>query len=268
MAARRSLVFGAWLLAAAALLGGSVAPPTIPRAVRLLQLNLCASGQAACYTGRSIDEAAKVIRETRPDVVTLNEICEGDVATLGAVLAGVHGEPVASGFEAAPDRPSGGPTICGRNGQPYGIGLVARRPAVPFETIGGVYPVQDPVDPEERAWLCLLAAVDVCTTHLAGFDATAALHQCQHLFGVTLPELHQRAGYRPTIVAGDLNLRYGAPPDLRPCIPPGYRWLGDGGLQHVLATSDLAVPTMRAIDLAKTTDHPGLLVTVGLTGTT
>ncbi|SDZ62013.1 Endonuclease/Exonuclease/phosphatase family protein [Asanoa ishikariensis] len=266
MASRRWFVLVAWLLAATALLGGSVAPPA--RAVRLLQLNLCASGQAGCYTGRSIDVAAQVIRDTRPDVVTLNEICEGDVDTLGSVLAGVHGDLVTSGFRAAPDRPSGGPTRCGRNGQAYGIGLIARRPTTPHEVVGGEYPVQDPVDPEERVWLCLLAAVDVCTTHLAGFDSEAALRQCQHLFGVTLPALHRRAGYRPTIVAGDLNLRYGAPPDLRPCIPPGYRWLGDGGLQHVLATSDLAQPTMRPVDLDRSTDHPGLLVTVGLTSTT
>ncbi|MEV0715528.1 hypothetical protein AB0H87_12840, partial [Asanoa sp. NPDC050611] len=100
MASRRWFLLVTVLLAAAALLGGSVVPPA--RAVRLLQLNLCASGQAACYTGRSIDVAARVIRETRPDVVTLNEICEGDVDTLGAVLASVHGEPVASGFRAAP----------------------------------------------------------------------------------------------------------------------------------------------------------------------
>ncbi len=163
----------------------------------LLQLNLCASGQAGCYTGRSIDVAAQVIRDTRPDVVTLNEICEGDIDTLGSVLAGVHGELVTSGFRAAPDRPSGGPTRCGRNGQAYGIGLIARMPTTPYEVVGGVYPVQDPVDPEERVWLCLLAAVDVCTTHLAGFDSEAALHQCQHLFGVTLPALHRRAGYHP-----------------------------------------------------------------------
>ncbi|GIF75092.1 endonuclease/exonuclease/phosphatase family protein [Asanoa siamensis] len=266
MASRRWYLLAVLLLAAGALLGGSVVPPD--RAVRLLQLNLCASGQAGCYTGRSIDEAARVIRDTRPDVVTLNEICAGDVETLGAVLAGVHGGAVTSGFRAAPDRPSGGPTRCGRNGQEYGIGLVARQPTSAYEVVGGRYPMQDPVDPEERVWLCLLAPVDVCTTHLAGFDPQAALHQCQHLFGVTLPALHRRSGYRPTIVAGDLNLRYGAPPDLRDCMPAGYRWLGDGGLQHVLATTDLAVPSMRGVDLARSTDHPGLLVTVGLTGPT
>src|SRR4051812_5360187 len=47
-----------------------------PAPVRLLQLNLCNSGIAACYTGRSVAEAATVIRAEAPDLVTLNEICQ------------------------------------------------------------------------------------------------------------------------------------------------------------------------------------------------
>ena len=47
--------------------------------VRVLQLNLCNSGIAACYTGRSTAEAATVIHAEIPDLVTLNEICQGDL---------------------------------------------------------------------------------------------------------------------------------------------------------------------------------------------
>src|SRR5262245_25680133 len=55
--------------------GGVPAEP-----VRVLQLNLCGSGIAACYTGRSTAEAAAVIRAQTPDLVTLNEICQDDVS--------------------------------------------------------------------------------------------------------------------------------------------------------------------------------------------
>src|SRR5439155_22731937 len=49
---------------------------------RVLQMNLCNSGRARCYAavnnGRSVAEAYGVIRSTRPDLVTLNEICRSD----------------------------------------------------------------------------------------------------------------------------------------------------------------------------------------------
>jgi hypothetical protein len=57
--------------------------------VRVLQLNLCNSGIAACYTGRSTAEAATAIHAEIPDLVTLNEICQGDLPTLQRALAEV-----------------------------------------------------------------------------------------------------------------------------------------------------------------------------------
>src|SRR5262245_40185737 len=66
---------------------------------RVLQMNLCDSGIAECYTGRSVTEAAAVIREDVPDVVTLNEVCQDDVSTLDRTLAGVtRGGPIVSAF--------------------------------------------------------------------------------------------------------------------------------------------------------------------------
>jgi hypothetical protein len=44
--------------------------------VRVLQMNLCDSGHAHCYTGRSVAEAGEVIRAEVPDVVTVNEVCQ------------------------------------------------------------------------------------------------------------------------------------------------------------------------------------------------
>src|SRR4051794_39285269 len=72
-------------------LGTDAAPagdePSGP-SVRVLQMNLCDSGIARCYTGRSVAEAAAVIRAERPDLVTLNEVCRNDVAVLARALSG------------------------------------------------------------------------------------------------------------------------------------------------------------------------------------
>src|SRR5947209_5849069 len=47
----------------------------------LLQMNLCNSGLAlSCYTfGQSVTEAVQKIRQYRPEMVTLQEICRDDV---------------------------------------------------------------------------------------------------------------------------------------------------------------------------------------------
>ncbi|SCF11583.1 hypothetical protein GA0074696_2822 [Micromonospora purpureochromogenes] len=103
--------------------GSSVAGATGATALRVLQLNLCNSGRAGCYTGRSVPEAAAVIGAEAPDLVTLNEICQDDVAVLEHAFAAVHGGgTVVSAFKAAGDRPTGAVTRC-RNGQPYGVAL-------------------------------------------------------------------------------------------------------------------------------------------------
>jgi hypothetical protein len=112
--------------------------------VQVLQLNLCGSGFAGCYTGRSTAEAAAVIRVERPDVVTLNEVCHGDVSVLQRALADVvPGGVVTSAFHAALDGATGEAVRC-RNGQQYGIGMLSRWPTPSGSAAGGgIYPVQD-----------------------------------------------------------------------------------------------------------------------------
>ena len=51
------------------------------------RMNLCDSGLAGCYTGRSVGEAAAVIRAVTPDLVTVNEVCRDDLTTLQQALA-------------------------------------------------------------------------------------------------------------------------------------------------------------------------------------
>jgi hypothetical protein len=237
--------------------------------LRVLQLNLCDSGLARCYTGRSVREAAEVIRAERPDIVTLNEICRDDVSVLDAALSDSNrGGVIASAFEAAVDRRTGGAFRC-RNGQPYGIGLLARvrPPYHGYRTYGDVYPIQDTGDPEQRVWLCLHAISDfyACTTHLANTSTTVALAQCGYLLDTAIPAERTQGGQDPMVLGGDLNLRSGGSPGAQPCPPPGYRRADDGATQHIVATTDLTVRSSRSISMHGTTDHPGFLVDLTIT---
>ena len=241
--------------------------------VRVLQMNLCDSGAARCYTGRSVLEASEVIRAQGPDVVTLNEVCRDDVSALERTLAATGGGGVVvSAFQAAWDRRTGAPLRC-RNGRPYGIGLVARLVAVPrgYAPVGGLYPMQDPRNAEERAWLCLspasaartapaTAPVAVCTTHLASSSPAVARAQCGYLLGTAIPAVRGRAAAAPVVLAGDLNLRSGGS-DVRSCLPPGDQHVDDGLVQHVVASPELMIGSPRTLGMLAT-DHPGLLVTL------
>ncbi len=234
--------------------------------VRILQLNLCDSGIASCYTGRSPAEAATVVRTLIPDLVTLNEICQGDLPNLQRALAAVIPDGrVVSAFQAARDRRTGDVFRC-RNGQPYGIGLISRWPSVPGSAASaGIYPSQDTDDPEERAWLCLRVTasptITVCTTHLADTKAEVAASQCRYLFDTIISGMRERDPVVPVVLGGDLNLGSGNA-DLRSCLPAGSALADDGGVQHVVATPGLVVSESQRIDLRGTTDHPGLLVTL------
>ncbi|CCH18538.1 endonuclease/exonuclease/phosphatase family protein [Micromonospora lupini] len=264
-AIRRALALGCLVAVAAVPAESPVAGASAPTTVRVLQLNLCNSGRAGCYTGRSLTRAAEVIRAERPDLVTLNEICQSDVPTLEAVFAAVHTDAmVVSAFQAAGDRPSGADTRC-RNGQAYGIGLLTRLAADGRHAVhSGIHPTQDVADPEERPWLCVHVgdALNACTTHLAATSHAVALTQCGHLLDEILPAVRRDSGYAPTVLSGDLNLRLDDDPDVRACTPPGYRRVGDGAVQHILTSADIMLCCARSVGMGGATDHPALLATL------
>jgi endonuclease/exonuclease/phosphatase family metal-dependent hydrolase len=268
---RRSVAVVACLVCSAALLTGSPAAGGVTGTpLRVLQMNLCDSGIARCYTGRSVTEAAAVLRASAPDVVTLNEVCQDDVYALDRALADVYrGGTVVRAFRAAADRRTGGAVRC-RNGQPYGIGLLVHitAPYDGYTTYGGIYPIQDTGDPEERVWLCLhaVARFYACTTHLASTSAAIALAQCGYLLREAIPAVRARGGYGPTVLGGDLNLTYGGAPDVRSCLPSGYPRTDDGGVQQIVATADFTVDSSRSIGMDGATDHPSLLVTLTMMG--
>lgn len=268
---KRLVAVGCCLVLAMTLMAGASAAgdgrrPSIDitrTSLRVLQMNLCNSGIAGCYTGRSVAEAAAVIRAERPDVITLNEVCAEDVSVLDRALSDAYrGGTVVSAFEAAVDRRTGDAVRC-RNGQRFGDGLLVRvrQPYRGYTTHGAAYSAQDTADPEERVWLCL-HAIDrfyACTTHLASTSPTVALRQCRYLLGTAIPALRTHDGSGPVVLGADLNLTSGRTPDVRSCVPAGFVRTDDGARQHIVASADFTVTSSRSINMRGTTDHPGLL---------
>lgn len=280
--ARRSIRRTSQAVAAAWFLVGVVAscattvarPPSSSPArasgssLRVLQVNLCDSGLASCYTDRAVGAAAAVIRTRRPDVVTANEVCRHDVSELKRAMSEIHrGGVIASAFRAAEDRRTNGPYRC-RDGEPYGIGVLAALggSSSPYSAYAARYPYQDLADPEERVWVCIhaLGRFYACTTHAASTSATVALAQCRYLLRVALPTLRRRHGGDPAVVGADLNLPAGGPRGAQSCPTAGYQRADDGSRQDVIAGPGAAVSPGDVIDMHGTTDHPGLLVDVDL----
>jgi endonuclease/exonuclease/phosphatase family metal-dependent hydrolase len=305
LARLRAAIVVACLLSGQGLLAQArVSTAAGPLPVRVLQLNLCGSGFAVCYTGQAVARAGSVIRAQAPDVVTLNEVCAGDLAVLHRALAEAHhGGGVVDAFTPALDRRTGGPVRC-RDGRPYGIGVVVWSPAdLPGHAVrSGIYPMQDPRQPELRAWLCLTTAsttagpLTACTTHLASGSPAVTLAQCRNLVTAVLPALLSQPGRPGLVVGGDLNLTAdpsatsaaGAvvrPVPGRPlssCVSPqatrrepapssGGPWPGDCGqadYRHAdravqhVLTPNLVISAVGSISMDATTDHPALLVTL------
>jgi len=255
-------------LCAAVLAGSTTGSAAVGSRLRVLQLNLCNSGIASCYTGHSVARAAAVIGGVGPNLVTINEVCREDVSDLAQVLAeGARDGDVVSAFQPAGDRRTAAAFRC-RNGQSYGIGLLARFPSLDhgYSIHAGIYPTQDTSDPEERAWLCLdTSDLVACTTHLANTKATVALAQCRYLFDTAMPALPRRGRPGPTVLGADLNLKPHHRPDVRSCLPAGYVQTYDGGTQYIVGSRDLRVSSRTTIGMSKTTDHPGLLGTLSTT---
>ena len=114
----RSLLVAAVLAA----LVSAFAPAATPRAEAagpfdVLQVNLCNSGVADCYTGgeRPVAATSAIIQERTPDVVTVNEVCAKDITRL-ARETGYHPE-----FVAAGDESTGQPYRCTEGRGDYGI---------------------------------------------------------------------------------------------------------------------------------------------------
>lgn len=222
--------------------------------ITVLQLNICHGGMAGCYRGDAVlAKAAEVIRSSKPLVLSVNEACAGDIDRLRPAMGSARAL-----FVAARNL-DGTPTLCGDGDQYGNIIMVASRIAGTTEETGTYTAQYRAADGhlELRSWACLPAAeLSACTTHLSSDHAPTALAQCQDI-------MRRAAGYpRPTIIAGDFNLKDQGSPSMRDCDPPGFSRRGDGGVQYLYASDDLTFATTTPIDMTGTTDHPGLLATL------
>ncbi len=243
----RAARVGCLLVLALAGCGGS---PEHDSTYALLQMNLCLSGLAGCYGKTAypavVEEASARIRQARPDAVTINEACRGDVEQI-ARRTGYHAR-----FSTVPYR--GKLLQCVR---PGGRGLFgdAVLTKAPIErTSNQDFKAQAGL--ERRRWLCVATArhVDVCTSHLntrAADEVTGNEAQCAELKVI----LARRA---PVVFGGDVNRRGS-------CAPRGAWTRTDHsarqapGLQHVYGSRKLRSPTVEVLP-AEHTDHDFVLV--------
>ena len=235
------------------------AASSAPGRFTLLQMNLCLSGLAGCY-GKvaypaGVDDAVAQIRATRPDAVTFNEACRGDVARI-ARRTGYHLR-----FSTVIYRGARLPCIHPRGRGLFGDAVLTEAAVTAGES--RAFAAQQGI--ERRRWLCVTTrpGIDVCTAHLngrtpgevAGNDA-----QCAELARI----LARRAGRRPVIFGGDVNRR-------SPCAPHGLWVRTDAsarqapGLQQVYGTAGLRSPSARVLPAAHT-DHDALLVRAARVG--
>lgn len=237
-------------------------PAAVPSAgsstYTLMQMNLCLSGLAGCYGKAAypavVEEAVARIRETRPDAVTFNEACRGDIARI-ARRTGYHprfSRVIYRGERLRCVRP-GGRGLFGN--AVLTEAAIESTDSQDFEAQAGI---------ERRRWLCVTTRVDVdvCTAHLntrstievAGNDA-----QCVELAAL----LARRAAARTVTFGGDVNRRHS-------CAPAGLWTRTDRsaeqapGLQHVYGSGALRSPSAEVVP-ATHTDHDVLLVRAHLT---
>jgi hypothetical protein len=250
----------------------SMSRPTIgpgETTVRVLQMNLCNSGRAECYSGgRAVSMAAALVNDHAPEMVSLNEVCRDDVEVLEqAMSTSFPAATIASAFKAAEDRPTRAPVRC-QNGQEFGDAVLAVVPsrADDFRSYSGVYPDQDLNDPEERVWVCIHLATQftACTTHTSSTSRSIALAQCRYMLSSAAPMVSRRDIGDPIILGADLNLAARGSPSPQSCLPRGYQSTDDGALQDVVVSSGIEPRSHSVIDMRGTTDHPALLVDVVL----
>lgn len=220
---------------------------------QLLQMNLCLSGQAGCYSQATyasiLDEATDQISDRDPEAVTLNEVCSADVAEL-ARRTGYEFSFAAVDYGGAPL-----PCIDPEGRGLFGIAVLTKDDIRTSQD--RAFAVQ--ADPEERRWLCATteSATSVCTAHLStrysSVERIANNSECRELRNVLAR--HQEAGI--TFFGGDVNRQDSC--------APHTMWTSrdttatqSPGVQHIYGTPT-AKEWSTSVDEATYTDHDFLL---------
>jgi endonuclease/exonuclease/phosphatase family metal-dependent hydrolase len=255
-------------LAAGLLLLALVSTAHAQTTLRVLQMNLCNSGLAGCYAGgRAVTEAYSKITGQRPDVVTLNEICSGDIQQLwlamqavwpGQVGDDLRGKTLA--FAPAWNGSTGQSYKCA-NGQEFGNGVLWHAADPTAIKMSGIYSNQDSGS-EKRSWQCVQIMPNgpySCTTHLSAASEPVALAQCRELMSHVAAATGN--GTLPAVIGGDFNLEYDTsdPENVQNCVPAGYYRKGDGDVQHFIADTALTFVSRTSL-LMVYTDHPAFLL--------
>ncbi len=225
----------------------------------LLQMNLCLSGVAGCFGDtnypRVVEDAIGVITARKPDAVTFNEACSGDIARI-AHATGYH---VRFAAVLLPDRPLRCVDPGGRG--VFGNAVIAQRPI--HGSAGRAFDAQ--AGSEERRWICVetVRQVDVCTAHLSTRDSPVARAandgQCAEFAAV----LVSRGEQGPVLAAGDFNRRDSCAPTPT-SVPVSAR--SDAGAeqlpgrQHGYSRAEELTPLRVRTLPASFTDHDFLLV--------
>ena len=246
-------VFGAAALVLALSGCSHAAASAGPARFTLLQMNLCLSGLAGCF-GKvaypaGVEDAAALVRAVRPDAVTFNEACRGDVARI-ARETGYHLR-----FSTVIYRGARLPCIHPGGRGLFGDAVLTAAPVTRSEN--RAFRAQEGI--ERRRWLCVSTrpGIDVCTAHLNGrtpVEVAGNDAQCAELARL----LARRAARRTLIFGGDVNRR-------APCAPHGAWMRTDAsarqapGLQQVYGTGALRSPSAQVLPAAHT-DHDALLV--------
>ncbi len=208
----------------------------------VLQINICNSGHADCYTGEATARAGDLVNARSPSVVTVNEMCASDRQPIRQ-RTGYVGVFTQSGSQTC------------TNGSAYGNALL-----FPAGTSVGTpyrltYNTQNS-HTEHRTLTCVPGGgVTACVTHLT-FSASHAEDQAETMKGV----VGDYARQGPTVLGGDWNMTYGGDPDAQDYVPAGMSRKGDGNVQHVMASSAHFGFTRTRVMQLDWTDHPGLQV--------
>jgi hypothetical protein len=253
----------------------SATTPLASANFRTLQLNLCNGGTAACYKDNLvIQEAVMTIGRLKPDLVSFNEICLGDLTInrtsdsttlLQAMRKLWPSDYVYHVFMPALQAGTEDSFKC-TNGESFGSALVFHiAPANDWGVApyGFVYDDQLPTTTEWRTAACASVYYNylACTTHLAaGNNAKpVAMKQCNAMMNYIIPTVKNDAGVRltsaPTLIQGDLNLKYDDGDDnVQKCIPQGFTRKGDSDVQHIIISDDASFVDTNLVGMTYT-DH-------------